>query len=68
MNIDVINNAVGDDYDDDEEEEEEDGDDGPTNTFKRCVYGLCSFQQILFKTNDDLKTHLEIEHDIIEGQ
>ena len=70
-NLDVLNYVDDDDYDDDEVEEEEedgDGDDGPTNTFKRCLYGLCSFRQILFKTTEDLKTQLEVEHDIIEGQ
>ena len=34
-----------------------------TNT-ARCGYGLCDFQQILFKTKSDLKTHLRNHHGI----
>ena len=54
--------------DNDDDEEEEDEDDGPTTSFKRCLYGMCSLQQILFKTPEDLKVHLPNEHDIIEGE
>ena len=30
----------------------------------RCDYGLCDFQQILFKTKSDPKTHLRNHHGI----
>ena len=68
-NEEMMNYVFNDDDDDDEEEEEQEhSDDVPTNTFKRCLYGMCNVQQMLFKTHEDLNAHLEIEHDIIEGQ
>ena len=34
----------------------------------RCDYRLCEFQQILFKTKSDLKTHLRNHHGIVMEQ
>ena len=38
-----------------------------TTRVYRCDYGLCDFQQVLFKTNEDLKVHLVIIHGIGES-
>ena len=34
------------------------------NPVPRCNYGLCDLRQILFNSNEELKTHLECEHGI----
>jgi hypothetical protein len=39
-------------------------DDARSSQVWRCDYGLCDLQQILFKTKEDLKTHLENQHGI----
>ena len=61
-NFDNVDKSADADDADTDDKNEENEDNVPTTHMTRCNYGLCDFQQILFKTKEDFKTHLENQH------
>ena len=68
-NDEQVDKSVDTDNDvDDDEGLQDKQDDARTTQVWRCDYGRCDLQQILFKTKEDLKTHLENQHGIYQSE